>query len=143
MAKPVVSEVSAVTETTVTVTLESAPTEDITDAAKFDVELDGEAYPATAVVKDGTDLTGKTYVLTVDSLKDKKGTLSVNGVEKSFDLSLPVLDSATASNATTVQVTLPTDSKLTEESLVGKTISVTAGENYFNSYLCCEKLSKR
>ena len=54
-------------------------------ADKFEVKLNGEAVAVSAVEKKASDLTGKTYRLTVASLANKEGTLSVNGTEKKVE----------------------------------------------------------
>ncbi|WP_232697860.1 hypothetical protein [Brevibacillus daliensis] len=86
----IVVSVSAITLTTVEVTLE-APAETVA-AGDFVVSLGEEAITVTDVaLKEGTE---KTYALTIPSLDGKSGTLTVNSVESSFDFTSATLSAA-------------------------------------------------
>lgn len=97
MAK--VASVTVVNETTVTVKLETAKTG--LDAKNFKVLVDGTAVTPSAVVADAT---GANYTLTVASLKDKAGKVTVNGKESAYDFTAPKVVSVSAINATQVEV---------------------------------------
>ncbi|URM33396.1 Ig-like domain-containing protein [Cytobacillus firmus] len=96
-ALPEVVEVSAITKTDVTVTLGAAPAAELTnaDASKFEVKVGSEAVSVTGVAKVATDLTGKTYKLTV-ALDKKEGKVAVNGKESAtFDFKGPEVATVT------------------------------------------------
>ncbi|MFM1651242.1 hypothetical protein ACI7RC_03955 [Brevibacillus sp. B_LB10_24] len=86
-------KVCAITLTSVEVTLDAA-VKDV-KAADFQVALGDEAVAVKSVtLKEGTQ---STYVLNIDSLDGKLGTLKVNGVESAqFDFSAAALDAAIA-----------------------------------------------
>ncbi|WP_108307358.1 beta strand repeat-containing protein [Metalysinibacillus jejuensis] len=83
--------------------LTEAPAEDAT-AEAFEATVGGTAVAVTKAVKDLTDVTGKTYVLTVASLDGKAGTLTVNGAEKAFDFLAPEITGVTVKGAKTIVV---------------------------------------
>lgn len=76
-----VQSVSAITKTSVKVILASAPAADLTsnDISKLPVLVNGSAVTPTAIAKDTTDATGKTYTLTIPSLDQQEGNLTVSG----------------------------------------------------------------
>lgn len=85
-----VSTVSAITVDTVKVELTTAPAITLTDeyAEKFDIETGEDLLntpvknPVKNVNKDTSDVSGKTYILTLtNSLDGTEGDLSVNGIE--------------------------------------------------------------
>lgn len=83
-----VAAVSAITETTVTVTLESGA--DVTEATKtesYTVKSEQTDVAVTAVTYNATT---KKATLTVD-LNNKEGKLTVNGTEGSFDFKAPTV----------------------------------------------------
>lgn len=94
-----VASVTVVNETTVTVKLETAKTG--LDAKNFKVLVDGTAVTPSAVVADAT---GANYTLTVASLKDKAGKVTVNGKESAYDFTAPKVVGVSAINATQVEV---------------------------------------
>ncbi|AKA70881.1 beta strand repeat-containing protein [Clostridium scatologenes] len=100
-----VSSVSAITATDVTVVLADKPDADPT-ADKFALKVNGTAVAApTAVTKVASDLTGKTYKLTIASLDKTEGKLTVNGVEKAFDFKAPEVVSVAAKGTKAVEIT--------------------------------------
>jgi len=77
-----VASVSAINATTLQVVLAATPVADYTvaDASEFQVNVNGTAVAApTAVTKVASDLTGKTYKLTVATLNGQQGDVAVNG----------------------------------------------------------------
>lgn len=105
-AKAAVESVSAITKTDVTVTLAKAPTADLTneDAGKFGVKIGEEAVAVTAVTKVASDLTGKTYKLSV-ALDGKEGIVSVNGTSSSVvDFKAPAIAKVTPISDTQIRV---------------------------------------
>ncbi len=81
-------KLSAITETTVTVTLESGA--DVTEATKtesYTVKSEQTDVAVTAVTYNATT---KKATLTVD-LNNKEGKLTVNGTEGSFDFKAPTV----------------------------------------------------
>jgi len=110
-----VASVSAINATTVQVVLGSAPATDLTntDASKFEVKVNGTVVAApTAVTKVASDLTGKTYKLTVATLNGQQGDIAVNGITApvatgmtyAFDYQAPTLQSVTAKGTTTLEL---------------------------------------
>lgn len=110
-AQLAVTSVSAITKTSVDVTLAEAQTEAPT-ADKFNIKVNDEAVTATAVaLKTGTD---KTYTLTIPSLDNKEGNITVNGTAPAakvavgsdfdFDFKKPAIVSVQAKNSTTIEV---------------------------------------
>lgn len=79
-----VSSVYVPTSNTVKVVLAKAPEYELTttDKSKFRVKVDSAVVDVSKVVKDATDATGKTYILTIaTTLANKQGALSVNNIE--------------------------------------------------------------
>jgi len=118
-AGPAVSSIGAITATTVKAVLTTAPTTAYTvaNASLFTVLVNGTAVVPTAIAADPTDATGKTYVLTIPTLANTQGTLTVNGTApvnvnggtttgsaNNFDFAAPTVASVTGVNATTVTV---------------------------------------
>ena len=79
---------SAITETTVTVTLKNTPATEVT-ATNLSVTLDGKAINVSKVEK----VSDKVYKLTIDSLKNKEGNLRINGLDTAFDFKAPEVKS--------------------------------------------------
>ncbi|AWI03117.1 hypothetical protein B9W14_00875 [Clostridium drakei] len=113
--------VSAINATTVQVVLATAPTADLTvaDAAKFAVTVNGQTVAApTAVTKVASDLTGKTYKLTIATLNGQQGDVAVNGTKAAvatgmaygFDFKAPSVTGVIAKGTKTVEVSF--DEKL-------------------------------
>ena len=107
-----VASVSVVNKTTVQVVYNQAPTTAPT-ADKFAVTVNGKAVAApTAVTKVDSDLTGKTYKLTIATLDGQQGDIAVNGTAAAvsagkvyaFDYEAPVLQSVTAKGPTTLEL---------------------------------------
>ncbi|MBP7331036.1 MAG: Ig-like domain-containing protein, partial [Firmicutes bacterium] len=106
----------AINATTVQVVLAEAPATELTnaDAAQFAIKVNGASVDnATAVAKLASDLTGKTYRLTIATLAGQQGSLSVNGTEAAvaagkafaFDFKVPEVTSIVAKGTTSVEVT--------------------------------------
>ncbi|KDR96168.1 hypothetical protein SAMN02745945_01898 [Peptoclostridium litorale DSM 5388] len=108
----VVESVSAITSTTVTVVLTEAPVE-APVAASFTVLENGNAVAVSAVEKVASDLTNKTYKLTVASLNNKEGDLTVNGTAaevatgmvNAFDFKAPEVTSVAVKGTKTLEIT--------------------------------------
>lgn len=104
---------SAINATTVQVVLATAPAADPA-TTDFQVQENGNAVAVSAVAKVASDTTGKTYKLTVASLANKQGSLTVNGVapaakiavgsEYDFDFKAPVIESVQVVGARQLQL---------------------------------------
>lgn len=71
---------------------------------QFAVTANGETVKVTEVVKVATDVDGKTYKLTIDSIDGNVGTLAVNGAEEAFDFQAPEITGVTVKGAKTIVV---------------------------------------
>lgn len=111
----IVSSVSAINATTIQVVLKDKPAADLTvaDASKFAVTVNGTAVAApTAVTKVASDLTGKTYKLTIATLNGQQGDVAVNGTKAGvatglvygFDYKAPSVTSVVAKGPKTIQL---------------------------------------
>ena len=69
--------------------------------------------------KDATDLNGKTFLLTVEGLAGKEGTLAVNEIEAAFDYKAPEITGVTVKGAQTIEVAF-------NEKLDAKTVNADA-----------------
>jgi hypothetical protein len=117
---PEVTEVAVVEEITV------KAGEEVVLPEMVEVTYADETTKEVAVVWNTEDVdfsVAGTYELT-GTIEGTELTASVTVVVEA----LPVLDAVEATNATTIQAVLPTDSSLTEEDFAGKTITLTAGE---------------
>ena len=79
-----VQSISTINVNTVQVVLATTPTTDLTslDASKFAVRVNEQAVVAPiTVTKVSLDVTGKTYNLTINILKDKQSDIAVNGTK--------------------------------------------------------------
>lgn len=112
-ALPVVSSVSAINATTVKVVLKDAPTATLTiaDKAKFNILVDGVKVDPSAIATDVTDVTGKTYNLTIPTMNLKQGSLEVNGVaaviansDYGYDFQAPTISSIEVVDNTRIKI---------------------------------------
>jgi len=78
------TSVTATNATTITVVFETAP-ETAPTADDFKILIDGSEVTPEDINKSVDDVTGKTYTLTVASLANKQGSLSVNGTDATID----------------------------------------------------------
>jgi len=95
-----VASVSVVNATTVTATLVTATTGKT--ATDFTVLVNGTAVTTSAVTADST---GANYTITVPTMNNQQGTVSVNGTSANFDYQAPSIKSVTAIDSTHVAVT--------------------------------------
>lgn len=116
-------EISAITPTTLQVVLADKPAADPT-ADKFAVTVNGTAVATpTAVTKVASDLTGKTYRLTVATLSGQQGDVAVNGTTAAvptgmvygFDYKAPSVTGVVAKGTRTVEVSF--DEKLNADTI--------------------------
>lgn len=107
-----VSSVSAINATTLQIVLADKPETDPT-ADKFTVTVNGAAVASpTAVTKVDSDLTGKTYRLTIATLNGQQGDVAVNGIKAvvptgkfyAFDYAAPTLQSITTEGTDTLEL---------------------------------------
>ncbi|KZR57553.1 S-layer homology domain-containing protein [Pseudobacillus badius] len=94
-----VSAVKVADDKTLEVTLKEA--KEGLKAEDFKVAVDGAAVKASKVEADEK---GSVYKLTIDSLNNKAGKVTVNGVEASYDFTAAKVTSVMAINATQVEV---------------------------------------
>lgn len=67
--------------------------------------MNGTAVAVSAITKVAADLTGKTYKLTIPTLTNKEGKVTVNGTEQAFDFKSPEVTSIVAKGTKTLEVT--------------------------------------
>lgn len=122
-----VESVSAINATTFVAKL-AEPKTGLT-TADFKVLVDGTEVTPSALTADST---GANYTLTVPSLDNKKGVISINGTEFSFDFVAPKVEKVETLTAKQVKITLSkkaTDVEKEDFRVVtplGGTINVTA-----------------
>ncbi|WP_100332439.1 S-layer homology domain-containing protein [Bacillus xiapuensis] len=97
---PAASAVKVADDKTLEVTLKEA--KEGLKAENFKVLVDGDKV-APSEVKAGDK--GATYKLAIPSLDNKKGKVSVNGAEASYDFTTPKVESAVAINAKEIKLT--------------------------------------
>jgi len=103
-----VASVSAINATDVTIVLAAKPATDLVtaDASQFALTVNGTAVAApTAVAKVASDLTGKTYKLTIATLADQQGNLAVNAIAKAFDFKSPEVTSIVTKGPNSIEIT--------------------------------------
>ncbi|NEZ47181.1 hypothetical protein FDF74_08155 [Clostridium niameyense] len=110
-----VGTVSAITKTEVTIVLAKKPAVDLT-ADKFVVKANGTDVKVEKIAKVDSDLTGKTYKLTINSLDKTEGKLTVNGTEKAFDFKAPEVKGIEVKDANHIVVNF--NEELNEASLI-------------------------
>ena len=110
-----IQSVSVINVNTIQVVLVTTPSTDLTvlDAAKFAVTINKQAVVAPIkVTKVSSDITGKTYDLTIAILSGQQGDITVNGTKAvvptgmvyGFDYQAPTLQSVTAEGPNTIEL---------------------------------------
>ena len=116
-----VKSVNTITKTEVTVVLAEKPEIELS-ASNFVVKSNGNDVKVEKLTKVDSDLTGKTYKLTVTSLDKNEGKLTVNGVEKDFDFKAPEVKGIEVKDATHIVVNF--NEELNEDSIKKENFTV-------------------
>ena len=117
-----IASVSVASETSVEVKLDKKP-EKTLEASAFAVKENGNNVAVSKVEVNEADLTGKTLILTIDSLKGKQGELTVNDVKATipakqvyaFDFKRPTIEGVSVVSANTLKVKF--SEKMSEDGL--------------------------
>lgn len=125
--------------------------EETVTEAKQTVEVTTEEKATVVVTLNGTEVApnaDKKYELTLVEGENNLVVTSTDAagneskVEKKVVLDAKAaVESVSAINATTIQIVLPTDSKLNEEALVGKTVTLKAGETSLTATYVAKSLA--